>query len=560
LQANRGVAPKVLDMFAGGGAIPLEAARLGCDVTAIELNPVAHLIERVMLEFPQRYPDLAADVRRWGAVWVDRAWEQLKDIYPQVGPGTGQQTLDGDTDNGNGRRPLAYLWTRTVRCPNPARPEHRVDLVRQTWLARKSGRAIALRAVVDRVALTVRYEVVEASSASALGFDPGEGSRRGQATCRVCGATVISGYVKAEGRAGRMGIAPLVAVVLKSSGRGRDYLPVGTYPLPDDDECARRLAELPVDAPGEVLVANYTQAIIGPQYGLTRFRDLFTPRQLLTLCTLSAGVHQTYEDMCADGMSDDRAAAVATYLGIITSRLTDYSSSLARWHTPDEKMINTFSRQALPMVWDFAETAPFGGASGDAATFVGFIANIIETLSTLPAVRVIRASATSIPLPDASQDAVITDPPYYDNISYADLSDFFYVWLKRSVGFLYPDDFGGELTPKRGEAVSVGHRHGGNRATATSFYEATMSAAFAEACRVLKPGAPLVCIYAHKTTLGWATLVEALRAAGFTITEAWPLDTEMPERSRGQNSAALASSIFLVARRRDVNAGVGTES
>src|SRR5216683_2570182 len=538
-------------MFAGGGAIPLEAARLGCDVTAIELNPVAHLIERVMLEFPQRYPDLAADVRRWGAVWVDRAWEQLKDIYPQVGPGTGQQTLDGDTDNGNGRRPLAYLWTRTVRCPNPARPEHRVDLVRQTWLARKSGRAIALRAVVDRVALTVRYEVVEASSASALGFDPGEGSRRGQATCRVCGATVISGYVKAEGRAGRMGIAPLVAVVLKSSGRGRDYLPVGTYPLPDDDECARRLAELPVDAPGEVLVANYTQAIIGPQYGLTRFRDLFTPRQLLTLCTLSAGVHQTYEDMCADGMSDDRAAAVATYLGIITSRLTDYSSSLARWHTPDEKMINTFSRQALPMVWDFAETAPFGGASGDAATFVGFIANIIETLSTLPAVRVIRASATSIPLPDASQDAVITDPPYYDNISYADLSDFFYVWLKRSVGFLYPDHLGGQLTPKRNEAVVAPYRHHGQKDQARAFYEQMMAQSFSEAHRVLKPGAPLVCVYAHKTTLGWSTLIEALRHAGFVITEAWPLDTEMKARSAAQGTAALASSIFLVARRRE---------
>ena len=558
LQANGGVAPKVVDLFAGGGAIPLEAARLGCDVTAIELNPVAHLIERVMLEFPQRHLDLAADVRRWGTVWVDRAWGQLEDLYPQVGPETGQQTLDGDNDNG--RRPLAYLWTRTVRCPNPAVPEHRVDLVRQTWLARKSGRAIALRAVVDRVALTVRYEVIEATSASALGFDPGEGSRRGQATCRVCGATVTSEYVKAEGRAERMGIAPLVAVVLKASGRGRDYLPVGTYPLPDDDECARRLAELPIDAPTEMLVANYSQAIIVPQYGLTRFRDLFTPRQLLTLCTLSAGVRQIYHDMCADGMSDDRAAAVATYLGIITSRLADYSSSLARWHTPDEKMINTFSRQALPMVWDFAETAPFGGASGDAATFVRFVANIIETLSALPSVRVIRASATSIPLPDASQDAVITDPPYYDNISYADLSDFFYVWLKRSVGFLYPDDFGGELTPKRSEAVSVGHRHGGNRATATSFYEATMAAAFAEAYRVLKPDAPLVCIYAHKTTLGWATLVEALRAAGFTITEAWPLDTEMPERSRGQNSAALASSIFLVARRRDVDAGVGTEA
>ena len=174
--------------------------------------------------------------------------------------------------------------------------------------------------------------------------------------------------------------------------------------------------------------------------------------------------------------------------------------------------------------------------------------------------RCVRGSATSLPLPDESQDAVITDPPYYDNISYADLSDFFYVWLKRSVGFLYPDDLGGQLTPKRNEAVVAPYRHHGRKDEARAFYEQMMADAFAEAHRVLKPGAPLVCIYAHKTTLGWATLVEALRTAGFTITEAWPLDTEMPERSVGQGTASLASSIFLVARRRDVDAGVGSEA
>lgn len=538
LQANGGVAPKVVDMFAGGGAIPLEAARLGCEVTAIELNPVAHLIERVMLEFPQRHPDLAADVRRWGTVWVDRAWEQLADLYPPVGPGTGQLTLGGNHEND--RRPLAYLWTRTVRCPNPALSEHRVDLVRQTWLARKKGRAIALRAVVDRAALTVRYEVVEATSTSTLGFDPGEGSRRGQATCRVCGATVTADYVKAEGRAGRMGIAPLAAVVLKSSGRGRDYLPVGTYPLPDDDECARRLAELPVGAPNEMLVANYNQAIIVPRYGLTQFRDLFTPRQLLTLCTLVAGIHKVYEEMRTD--DEDRAAVVVTCLALALDRVVDRGSVLCRWDVPNETAMNTFARQALPMVWDFVEPAPFGGAAGDVSEMVSNVAAIVETLAVGPSATCVRGSATSLTIPDASQDAVITDPPYYDNISYADLSDFFYVWLKRSVGFLYPDDFGGELTPKRSEAVSVIHRHAGNRKIATEFYESMMAAAFAEAYRVLKPGALLVCIYAHKTTLGWATLVEALRIAGFTISEAWPLDTEMPERSRGQNSYGSCSS------------------
>ncbi|MGH9063010.1 MAG: DUF1156 domain-containing protein [Acidimicrobiales bacterium] len=559
LAANGGVAPKVLDMFAGGGAIPLEAARLGCEVTAVELNPVAHLIERAMLEYPQRFPGLADDVRRWGRVWVDRAWEQLADLYPPVGPGAGQQRLDGGGPEG-GRRPLAYLWTRTVPCPNPALGPHQVPLVRQTWLARKKGRSIALRTVVDRGALTVGYEVVESTSPAGLGFDPAAGSSRGQATCPICGATVTADYVKAEGKAGRMGIAPLAAVVLKVSGRGRDYLPSGSYPLPDDAECERRLAELDVDPPDEPLVANYNQAILVPMYGLTQFRNLFTPRQLLTLCTLAAGVRVVHDEMVTEGTEPARTAAVATCLGMALNRVADRCSSLCRWEVSNETAMNTFARQALPMVWDFVEPAPFGGAAGDLREHVENTAEIAERLASTPAATVLRTSATTLPLPDASQDAIVTDPPYYDNISYADLSDFFYVWLKRSVGFLYPDDMGGGLTPKRNEIVSVGHRHGGDKDAARAFYQKMMATAFAEAHRVLKAEAPLICIYAHKTTLGWSSLVEALRTAGFTITEAWPLDTEMPQRSRGQNSAALASSIFLVARKRGAIAGVGSEA
>jgi putative DNA methylase len=558
LQANDGTPPKVLDMFAGGGAIPLEAARLGCDVTAIELNPVAHLIERAMLEYPQRHPDLAQDVRRWGRVWVDRAWDQLADLYPPVGPSTGQQTLGGDSDDS--RRPLAYLWTRTVRCPNPALPEHQVDLVKQTWLARKKGRAIALRPVVDRSALTVRYEVVEATSAEALGFDPAAGSSRGRATCRICGATATSDYVKAEGRAGRMGVAPLAAVVLKSSGRGREYFPVGSFALPADAQYLARLRDLPVQPPDELLPVGDTKNFWVVEYGLSCYRDLFTPRQLLALCTLAAGVSEVYEQMRAGAMPEDRAAAVTTYLALALSRITHYNSNLCHWHNPVEKADSMFSRQAIAMVWDFVETNPFANAVGDIATAVANLADIAESLASLLPSKVMRTTATRLPFEDASLDAVITDPPYYDNISYADLSDFFYVWLKRAVGFLYADDFGGELTPKRSEAVVAPYRHHGSRDEARAFYEKAMADAFAEANRVLKPGAPLVCIYAHKTTLGWATLVEALRTAGFTLTEAWPLDTEMPERAGGQNTAALASSIFLVAKKRKERAGVGSEA
>jgi putative DNA methylase len=206
------------------------------------------------------------------------------------------------------------------------------------------------------------------------------------------------------------------------------------------------------------------------------------------------------------------------------------------------------------MVWDFVETNPFAGAAGDVANNVETCARVIEHCARVRQGRVVRGSATQLDEADGSFDAVITDPPYYDNISYADLSDFFYVWLKRSVGFLFPEHLEGDLTPKRREVIAVKYRHDGDMVAAREFYEREMQAAFDQAHRVLKPNAPLVCIYAHKTTLGWASLVEALRRAGFLITEAWPLDTEMQGRAVGIGKASLASSIFLVARRRETDA------
>jgi putative DNA methylase len=433
-------------------------------------------------------------------------------------------------------------------------------LLRQTWLAKKQGRMVALKPIVDREALTVSYKVVEAPTAAALGFDPATGSTRGRATCRICGAAVTYDHVRAEGQAGRLTVAPLCAVVLQHDRRGRDYIPVGQYDLPNDAECLKRITALPIDPPDELLPAGDTRWFSTPPFGLKRFRDLFTPRQLLVLCTLANGVRQTYEKMISEGVDPPRAVAVTTALALAVDRAADYGSTLCHWHVPGEKADNTYARQALPMVWDFAEINLFGGSSGDVRKYLAELADIVDTLATTRPVKCVRGSATSLPLADQSQDAVITDPPYYDNISYADLSDFFYVWLKRSVGFLYPDDLGGRLTPKRNEAVVAPYRYNGQKDEARASYEGLMAEAFAECHRVLKPGAPLVCIYAHKTTLGWATLVDALRAAGFTITEAWPLDTEMPERSVGRGTASLASSIFLVARKRSAEAGVGTEA
>lgn len=557
LAANGGVPPRVLDMFAGGGAIPLEAARLGCDATAVELNPVAHLIEKCMLEYPQRFgPSLSTDIRIWGERWVARAWERVGHLYPQVHEVREDRKL---FDGGIGSpataraiaRPFAYLWTRTVPCPNPAQGPHEVALVRQTWLAKKKGRYIALRPVIDRDLLKTSWEVVEAASPDGLGFDPAGFSKRGHSTCLVCGATVDGDYIKVEGNAGRMGITPLAAALVDESGRGRHYLAPGFFELPDDQACATVLDGLDVAAPEESLPVQLTGGMC-TAYGLTRFRDLFTPRQLATLCALAQGVQEAYAEMTDRGIEVERAQAICVALGLALDRVVDRCSTLCRFDVSNEGLTNTYARQALPMVWDFGESNPFAGASGSAAKYVAEIADTLETLVAVgPHTDIHRVSATQLPHRDCTFDAVITDPPYYDNISYADLSDFFYVWLKRSIGFLFPEHLGGELTPKRREAIVAPYRHDGDKAAARQFYEHEMAEAFAEAHRVLKPGAPLVCVYAHKTTLGWSSLVEALRRARFAITEAWPLDTEMPERSVGQGTSSLASSIFLVARRRD---------
>jgi putative DNA methylase len=418
-------------------------------------------------------------------------------------------------------------------------------------MAKKKARAIALKPRVDRETLTVSWEVVEAGSRDNIGFDPTAFSVRGSSTCLVCQASVDGDYVKAEGRAGRIGTTPLAAVVLKESGRGRDYIAAGGYPVPSVEDCEAVLDTLNVEPPEEPIQDRDTLNFKVPLYGLTRFRDLFTPRQLATLCAFAQGVRETYDEMRESGMEEKRAEAVSACLALGLDSGIHRNASLCTWDTTNESVLSAFGRQALPMVWDFAEANPFGSGAGRVSAYVDGVAEIVERLAGIgPRAEVHRTSASRLPQHDETFDAIITDPPYYDNISYADLSDFFYVWLKRSVGFLFPEHLDGELTPKRHETIVAPYRHGGDKAKARAFYEEQMAAAFSEAHRVLKPGGPLVCVYAHKTTLGWASLVDALRRAGFLITEAWPLDTEMTSALK-RNQAALASSIFLVARRRE---------
>ena len=310
--------------------------------------------------------------------------------------------------------------------------------------------------------------------------------------------------------------------------------------------------------PREPIEARMTGGICLP-YGLIRFGDLFTPRQMLCLLSFAAAVGECVEELGRERVEGDRVKAVVTYLATAVDREAEDLSSLCRWNSSAEKMQGTFGRQALPMVWDFCEINPYGGSVGDWLSIIALQINAIDgslTYAGVPA-TLLRGSATALPwgggagFQPVQFDAVITDPPYYDNVDYAKLSDFFYVWLKRTIGHLYPEHFATEGTPKKSEAVADPVRHSGSKDKARLAYEQMMAQAFAEANRVLKPGGQMVVVYAHKTTLGWSTLVDALRRAGFTVTEAWPLDTEMKSRLIAMETASLASSIFLVARKRE---------
>jgi len=586
---GRAPRPRVLDMFAGGGAIPLEALRLGCEAHALDLNPVAHIIELCTLVYPQKYgkPDpnargmtgpknakgettwggLADEVRYWGNWVLEKVKAEIGDLYPLIpdpefkGRSPETQTVlwkaPKDEVPPGFLVPVAYLWTRTVRCKNPACGAT-VPLVRQTWLCKKKDRYAALRMIAPKGQKTGRFEVVEAVSESGLGFDPAAFSKGGNATCPFCGTVADSDYVKTEGSVGRMGQQMMAIVCTRPGRQGKVYLSADDYPefAPDDTAIRQRIEALcqrtGLTVPSEPMPKQGTLGFRVQPYGVKTWGDLFTPRQMLCLLTFAAAVREVVGVLEREGLASERAKAAGTYLGVLVDRLSDYTCTGSTWEPNGELIGHCFTRQALPMVWDFAELAPFGKASGAPDGALDWIAGVIQAVREVGAsAMVTRGSATALPWPDGSFDAVVTDPPYYDNVPYADISDFFYVWLKRTVGHLYPEHFATEGTPKKQEAVADAVRHGGSKEKARQVYEQMMAQSFAEASRVLKPGGPMVVVYAHKTTLGWATLVDALRQAGFTVTEAWPLDTERASRLRGMDSAALASSIFLVARKRN---------
>lgn len=565
--AANGERPKVLDMFAGGGAIPLEALRLGADAVAVELNPVAHLIELCTLVYPQKYGKRLRDsVAQWGEWVIFRTQEDVGDLYPDIPiedgePHTGE--LFADRGTGRVQRPIAYLWTRTI--PSPARGYEKglVPLVRQTWLRKKPGAFVALRPVVDRAKLTVSYELVESAAETyeqaveEWGFDPAGFSVRGATTCPYSGNPVTTDHASEAGKKGHIAFQPMAVVFVTPGKRGKSFIAAADCSslLTNDAHVLARIENLcretGLTVPDEPLPTDHIRGWLR-RFGYTDYGSIFSPRQQLQLLTLCANIREAYQRIGEESGDWEFAAAVSSYLGLLVGRVADRGSTLCRWDSSANKTANTYARQALPMVWDFSEANPFGGASGDARLQLDFILQVVDhaiaTALDLPATA-IRGRAQRLPLNDESIDAVISDPPYYDNISYADLSDFFYVWHKRALEPVLPALYTTSITPKKAEAIAAPHRHGKDKSAAASFYEDQMREAFVEAHRVLKPGSPMVVVYAHKTTLGWSTLVDSLRQSGFQVTEAWPLNTEMPARAAQMNTASLASSIFIVARK-----------
>jgi putative DNA methylase len=602
IEEGRAPRPKVLDMFAGGGAIPLEALRLGCEAYALDLNPVAHVIELCTLVYPQKYgkPDpnargmtgpknadgettwggLAEEVRYWGNWVLEKVKAEIGDLHPPIpDPAVPSHELLPDAQPAlfkslSGQQklqvpagyltPVAYLWTRTVRCKNLTCGAI-VPLVRQTWLCKKSGRFVALRMIAPKDKRTVRFEVTEATTEHGLGFDPAAFSKGGNATCPFCGTVADSDYVKAEGCAKRMGQQMMAFACTIPGKQGRMYLVADDLPdfIPNDKSIRRKIEQLCMNTgltvPDEPIINDAKSALFPVLYGLRAWGDVFTTRQMLCLLSFTSALRSAHDEMIKVGLKAAPALGMLSHLAIYVDRAADHWTSLCAWNPSGEKLQHTYGRGALPMVWDFSEANPWGGSVGD---WIAIVLNAEHgiwagTSSGSLTGEVLRGSATALPWTDGFFDAVITDPPYYDNVPYADISDFFYVWLKRTIGNFYPEHFATEGTPKKSEAVADATRYDGSKEKARRAYEEMMAQSFSEASRVLKPGGQMTVVYAHKTTLGWSTLVDALRQAGFTVTEAWPLDTEMKTRLRGMESAALASSIFLVARKRD-GAGDGS--
>jgi len=544
LGGQPGTRPLVVDPFAGGGAIPLEALRVGADAFASDLNPVAVLLNKVVLEYIPKYgKDLADEVRKWGQWVKEEAEKELADFYPK------------DPD---GATPIAYLWARTITCENPACGAE-VPLIRSLWLAKKQGRNVALKLIPNRDEKRIDIEIIENLKASEIQ----DGTvARGSATCPVCGYTTPRKSVRAQLKRRHGGAADarmLCVVTIRADMQGRFYRLPNYRDLEAFQSATEELERRKREWKGEFsLVPDESTPKGGGSgagrgfsqrnYGMDTWEDLFTPRQALVISKLSTSVNRISLNS-KKGTEQCFSDAIQTCLALLVDKIADKSSSLCRWTSSAECMVgNTFSRQAISIVFDFCESNPFGGVTGDICSEVDwiheFVQNASKSLESCGHTNI--SSACSSPLPDDSTLCFFTDPPYYDAIPYSDLSDFFYVWLKRTLPPAELGIFEGNSAPKNEECI-VDEVKGKDN----DYFEKTMQDAMAEGRRILSPNGIGIVVFANKTTRGWKAQLQAMISAGWIITGSWPIDTEMGSRLRSMNSAALASSIHLVCRPRE---------
>ncbi len=571
MKSTGGNPPPIYDPFCGGGSIPLEAQRLGLEARGSDLNPVAVLITKALIEIPPKFAGqppvnpaakaklsgkgmwtgargLADDVRYYGQWMRDRAFERIGHLYPKVAlPKGGEATV------------IAWLWARTVQCPNPACGA-RMPLVRSFGLSTKPGKKAWMEPVIEHAEKRIRFEVRMGEGSVP---DPPKVGRGAKFRCLVCGQVAPDQHIKDEGAAGHME-QQLIAIVAEGL-KGRIYV------APTAEHEAVALTATPEWGPEQELADDPRNLWCLP-YGLRRFRDLFTPRQLVALTTLCDLVSIAREQAITDGASAPYADAVATYLGLLVSRLANTHCSLAVWSQSRDQSVNVFSRQALPMNWDFPEVNPFAGAAGDLTETAESASRIVEELGSLVPGVVSQLDATAVSQ-DGRKYLVATDPPYYDNIGYANLSDFFYVWQRRSLLKIYPQILSTLLVPKAQELVAAPQRFGGSKERAQEFFEDGFSRAFLRMRAAHDSNYPLTVFYAFKqsesdggdedgvtrevASTGWETMLEGLLRASFQVLGTWPVRSERPTGVKVAVNA-LASSIVLVCRPRPDSASITT--
>ena len=537
LGGEPGTRPLLVDPFAGGGAIPLEALRVGADAFASDLNPVAVLLNKVVLEYIPKYGQkLAHEVSKWGQWVKEEAEKELADFYPK------------DPD---GATPIAYLWARTIKCEGPGCGAE-VPLIGNLWVARRRNNPIAYAVKVDQERKRV---AVDLSNGAELTAQTGT-VKRASVTCPVCGFTTPAHSTRRQIEANRGGAkaARLLAVVTRKGGQGRvyrvptedDYLVLHKLTSKYDDLLRRNINSISM-LPNEETPTNQRHRSVGSLwiYGMRSWLDLYTKRQAVALAVFASRIRDLPNTM----NSHDRefSVAVQTVLALALDKQADLLTSLSKWEPVAQCPRLMFVRHALAMLWDFAEAVPIGDSSGSWTVIVDGITRALGSLGSDWRIGSTQlSSAVSQHLPDDSSDILFTDPPYYDSVAYADLSDFFYVWLKRTVGYSHKQLFAGDLAPKNEEAV-VQHP---NSSAEQAAYENMMAHALLESKRVTKPDGLGVVVFAHKSTAGWESLLNAVLKAGWCITASWPVDTELAYRVHAQGYAALGSSVHLVCRPR----------